>query len=212
MSEQLTAEEVLARIENLNEPDTAAIMPLPRSFRGPARWLRLDGAEGTMFEGFWAKVRTNLDGGEVAAIEAAGGTKWDLACLMAPHIRAWNYVVSEAVAVTLPAETITAFDGELIELPEREVMQPQDVPLPAPAEGGPMSLIRIDGHLFTWLRTMLCLKPYRINQARPGDESPEGKSPGRAKPTPAGTPAGTPTSRAASSTKSRRSRASSSTR
>lgn len=204
MSEQET--------EAINTTAIAYEPPAPRTFRGPANWLRVEGADGTIFAGFWAELRTNLDGGEVAAIESGGMAKYDYACLMAPHIKAWSYVVSEAVPVTLPAETVTAHDGSLIELPEREVLQPQDRELPPPAEAGPLVLCQIDGMVFTWLRTMLCLKPYRINQARPGDETPEGKSSGRAKPTPAGTPAGTPKSTATNTTKPRRSRASSNTR
>lgn len=166
-------------------PITAALGPTaPRAGYRPERWRWMEGVAGTSFEGFRVEVRSNLLGAEIAVLEADQKI-YDLYHLMAPWVRDWNYEVAVEGTVEEPA----VYDDE-----GNEVVEARTRPcvtyekLTPPAEGGWEVFKRVDLFTVFFIRTMLGQSPYRILSAAPDEETPEGNSSGRAKPTPAGTP------------------------
>lgn len=158
-------------------------------FRPPARYSRIDGPPDSDLAGFWAEIRTNLLGAEVVALRSANYFV-DLHRVMAPLIRAWNYEAPVERERVEPA--ILADDGATEIVPERTVVEVDYEPLPPPAEAGPEVLERVDAVTKVWLRAEILFAPLRIEGAKPAkkpeDDTPEGKSSGRAGTTPGGTP------------------------
>ena len=158
-------------------------------YRPPARYLRIEGEPGTDLEGFWAEVRSNLLGAEITALRSANYFM-DLHPVLAPLIRQWNYMAPVERERVEPA--VMSADGKTEIIPERTVVAVEYEALPPPAEAGPDILDRVDANTKVWLRAHILFAPLRIQEAKPAkkaaDDTPEGKSSGRAETSAVGTP------------------------
>lgn len=130
----------------------------------------------------WARIRSNLSGGELTVLslmfaEGSTCTLGDFEAFIAPMILEWNVAEDAVIEREVPA--VLDDDGTEV-TPARTVPAIERRPLPPPAEAGPDVLRKVALDLKLWLKDALLSAPFALSDAaakrsRRSDDAPGGR-------------------------------------
>lgn len=160
-------------------PDQLAV--LPSLYQSAARWITVVGAEGSEAEGFVATIRANPTNGTIQAISQAGSLWEDILPFIAPLIKSWNATEEVVTFRDVPEELRE--DGTVAKPARKVADKIETVPLPAPSDGDPETILKLDPRIREWVLEQCILA--RLHAI-------EGMGLGKKDAPSAGTPDGTP--------------------